>query len=70
MKNYLFDVKIFASLRIDAESEEAAWKKLTSLLDCASANFGADETGDPIIAEVSLDTEDGGELVEIDGEAV
>lgn len=64
---YAFDVKLFASLRIRAANRKEADAKLRDLLECATARFGADEKGDPRYMEVSLDTEDGGELIEIDG---
>lgn len=69
-RTYTFDVKLFASLTVTASSRKNAQQQLQELLDCASANFGADDAGNPIIAEVSLDTEDGAELVSVDGEYV
>lgn len=67
---YLFDVKLFASLTVTAKNRKDAKRQLRELLDCASANFGADDAGNPLIGEVSLDTEDGAELMEVDGEPV
>jgi hypothetical protein len=68
---YLYDVKLFASLRIRATDRKSADAKIRDLLDCATANFGWDnEFGRPLIGEVSLDTEDGAELIEVDGECV
>lgn len=67
---YLFDVKLFATIPVSAPNKKAAFERVRELLDNASANFGADEKGDPILSEVSLDTEDGAELIEIDGEPV
>lgn len=66
---YLYDVKLYASLRVVAESRYTAWLKLHALLDCATANFGADDNGNPILGEVSLDL-DSGKLIEVDGEAI
>jgi hypothetical protein len=63
MRTFTFDVKMFASLDIKAESESEAREKLVELLSGASANFG-----EPPYDEVILDTEDGGELTEIDGD--
>lgn len=62
---YLFDVKLFASIRVvaDTEAEARAW--LREHLDCADANFGSDE-GAPIVAEASMDGE--ADLIEVDGE--
>ena len=62
-KTYLFDVKLFASLRIGATSESAARQMITTLLDAATVNFGEID-GDPIIGEASIDGEP--DLVEID----
>lgn len=70
MHEYLFDVKLFCSLRIKAETQAAAEKQIEELLNCATANFGMQADGSPLIAEVTLDTEDGAELLEIDGEIV
>ena len=71
MHEYLFDVKLFASIRIRAASPAEARKQLNALLDCATVNFGADANADPVIGEASLAQDDGGaDLVEIDNEAV
>lgn len=69
-RQFLFDVKLFASLTVTAVTQQDAERQLQELLDCASANFGADDAGNPLVGEVSLDTEDGAELVSIDGEPV
>lgn len=69
-KKYTFDCKLFACLTVTATSRKDARRQLQELLDCATANFGADANGDPIVCEVSLDTEDDAELVSIDGEYV
>jgi hypothetical protein len=66
MSEYFFDVKLFASFRINAENETKARQLLADALDCASVNFGADDSGDPLIAEASMDGEP--DLIEIDGE--
>lgn len=63
---YLFDVKLFTAIRIKASTEEEARKKLAAYFDCASVNFGADEDGDPITGEASMDGD--ADLVEVDGE--
>jgi hypothetical protein len=67
MPEYLFDVKLFAAIRVNAENETDARQMLCEALDCASANFGAWPNGDPILAEASQDGE--ADLMEIDGEA-
>lgn len=64
---YLFDVKLFTAIRVKAASEEAARKKLNTYFDCADVNFGADEKGNPITGEASIDGD--ADLVEVDGEA-
>lgn len=66
---YLFDIKLFASLRVKAESVVEARKLLASVLDCAEVNCGEWPDGSPIVGEASLDDDDP-DLIEIDGEAV
>lgn len=70
MKQYLFDVKLFASICVEASSEAEARALLTENLDGALANLGAWPSGDPIICEVSLDDPANDELIEIDGQPV
>jgi hypothetical protein len=66
MKNYLFDVKLFASVRIDAENEKAAREKLTTLFECASGTV-YDTTLDEVITfEASADGQ--ADLIEVDEE--
>lgn len=67
---YLFDVKLFASIRVTAATEAQARAKLIAAIDCNTANFGAWPDGNPITCEVSLDNPDEDTLIEIDGEAV
>jgi hypothetical protein len=55
MKRYTFDVKLFAALSIEAESEAEARATVKDLLDCASCNAGAWPNGDPILFEASVD---------------
>lgn len=50
---YLINVKLMAAIRIKATSKKEARFRLTALLDCADANFGAFENGDPITGEIS-----------------
>lgn len=66
MREFAFDVKLFASLRVKAESEAQARALLREALDCADANFGAWPDGSPILAEASMDGEP--DLFEIDEE--
>lgn len=63
---FLFDVNLVASIRIKADSLSVAKRKLSELLDCASANLGADSDGNPVIAEVSLDPDFGPTFVSVD----
>lgn len=56
MNEYLFDVKLNASLRVRAADEAEARSKLAELLDCANVNFGAID-GEPVIGEASADGE-------------
>lgn len=68
-KEFAFDVKLFATIRVRAKNVGTARRLLRENIDCASANFGAWPNGDPIIAEASID-DDHPELIEIDGDAV
>lgn len=53
--DYSFDINLICSVTVKASSHEAALLKLRANLDCASSNLGAwDDSGDPIMAEVSL----------------
>ena len=63
MHEYLFDVKLFASLRVKATSEEEARKLLATALDCCTINCG-EINGDPLVGEASPDGEH--DLVEVD----
>lgn len=69
---FLFDVKLFASIRIRAESEAEARKKLAQTLDCASVVIepldGAHDFSDLQRFECSADGD--ADLSEIDGKAV
>ena len=67
-KEYAFDVKLFATIRVQAESVDEARQMVREHVDCADANFGAWPNGDPILAEASVD-DDELPLIEIDGEA-
>lgn len=70
MHEYLFDVKLFASIRFRADSEEHARAMMREHIDCNTANLGAWPSGEPILCEVSLDEPANDELIEVDGEAV
>lgn len=68
MRTFTFDVRLFASITVPANSEEEALELLREHVHTGSANFGAWPDGDPILSDVSLD--DDADLIEIDGEAV
>ena len=69
MNEYLFDVKLLASIRVKAHTEAEARALLAGVLDCAEANFGAFPNGDPCTGEVSQD-DDAPDLVEVNGQWV
>lgn len=69
MNEYLFDLRLFASVRVKAESVKEARAILSDCLECATANMGAFPNGDPIIGEVSPDDGEP-DLIEINGNAV
>jgi len=54
MNKYAFDLKLDVSLRVEAKSYAEAVKILREKLNCAEANFGAWDNGDPIEGEASL----------------
>lgn len=54
-QSFLFDVKLFASVRVPADSPEEAERLLREHLDCASCNAGAWPDGSPILFEASPD---------------
>lgn len=66
-KEYAFDVKFFATIRVPAASEKEAREFIANNIHCAQANFGALPNGDPIVTEVTID-DDEIPLIEIDGE--
>lgn len=68
-RTFTFDVKLFASISVQAGSKQEAIAMIRESLDCADCNFGAWPNGDPILGEASLDDDDP-DLMEIDGEAV
>lgn len=68
MNEYLFDVKLFVSVRVQADTESEARRLLADALDCADINAGAWPNGDPVVFEASQDGEpDLVEIEEIDG---
>lgn len=65
MANFLFDVKLFATVRLDAIDEPAARRKLAEMIHNASLSVVLNSEGFEF--EVSQDGE--ADLIEIDGEA-
>ena len=66
MNEYLFDVNLFATIRVRADSEAEARTLILDHLDCACVNAGAWPNGDPILFEASARGEL--PLIEINGE--
>lgn len=66
-REYAFDVKLFATIRVKTFSEAFARALVREHVQCADANFGAWPNGDPITAEASVD-DDEIALIEVDGE--
>lgn len=69
---YVFDVKLFAAIKVKAQSESQARYWLDEHLSGGEANLGAwiegPGIGEPILAEISQDGR--ADLVEVDGEAI
>jgi hypothetical protein len=65
VKEFLFDARLLAAIRVHAESEEEARKLILDTIDANTVNLGAWPNGDPIVAEASAERT---WLVEIDGE--
>lgn len=57
MTEFLFDIQLFASIRVKAESEAEARAMLRAELACADCNLGAWPDGSPILCEASIDGE-------------
>lgn len=67
MANYLFDVKLWAAVRLDAPDEATARATLNRLLDCAMVTVTAEQGLESLTFEAS--TEGEADLVEVDGQA-
>jgi len=67
MTEYAFDVKLWAAVRVIANSEAEARKKMLDVCDCLDVGYDKDGVK---ITEASIEDEDGetSELFEIDGE--
>ena len=66
-KAYKMDVKMFASITVEASSEEEARNIIADHCDTMDCNGGAWPNGDPILFEAYIDGEI--DLIEVDGEA-
>lgn len=64
MATFTFDVKLFATVSVDADSEETARKMVAESTDCVALYKWDDTT----LGEASMDGEP--DLIEIDGEPV
>lgn len=62
---YMFDVRLFASIRVRATCPSEARKMLAKSLDCETVTLGKWPDGSPINAEVSAD--DDADLIQVDG---
>ena len=68
-REYAFDVRLWATIRVQAKTEAEARDLIKRHMHCADCNGGAWPDGSPILFEAS--PEDGEpDLIEIDGEAV
>lgn len=68
MMEYAFYVKLFATIRVEAETENEARAMLADHCVCMECNGGAWPNGDPILFEASTDGV--ADLIEVNGEAV
>lgn len=67
-REYSFDVRLFATIRVQAASEAEARQMLAAHMNAADCNGGAWPDGSPILFEASVD-DTHPELIAIDGEA-
>ncbi|WRQ08309.1 hypothetical protein JDBV08_00710 [Mycobacterium phage jiawei] len=56
-RTFLLDVKMFASIRVTADTEEEAVRLLKEQLDCITCEAGTWPDGTPIRFEASTDGE-------------
>jgi hypothetical protein len=54
MPKYTFDVEMFTSITVEADTEQEAEELICEKLDQAEANFGAWDNGDPILGDIGL----------------
>lgn len=70
MRKFTFDVTLYATIAIPAESEDHARAIFRDRIHGGEANLGSLPDGSPILSEIHLYHEDEHPLIEIDGEAV
>lgn len=68
IREYAFDVKLFAAIRVKAASEAEARATLQDAVEYIDCNAGEWPDGRSIVFEASMDDAEGGHLFEIDGE--
>ncbi len=66
MPAYLFDIKLYAAIRVTAPTEDDARAMLDQHLDAADCNAGTWPDGTPITFEASADRENSYDLIEDD----
>ncbi len=70
---YAFDVKLFAVVRVEADSLARAKRAIVKALDCASFNVSFEHAQGAVrVTEASVDIDESGgpDLFEVDGEFV
>jgi hypothetical protein len=70
MPKFTFDLTLYTTIQIPADSEEQARIFLRNHVNGGEANLGSLPNGDPIISEIHLYHEDDHPIIEIDGNAV
>ena len=55
MPKYAFDIKLFASVRVEAANEASARELVDDAFEVASCNGGCWPNGNPILFEASID---------------
>ncbi len=70
MAEYAFDVKLWATVRVTADSLEAAQAAIRAELDCLDIGAEIRAENGATIKLTEASPEGDGDLIEIDGEAV
>ncbi len=63
MPDHKFDIELYTSVTVTADTEEAARQMIIDRMENVEANFGSWENGDPILGEIGI-VEDGITTVE------